>query len=83
MNLLNKLFKQEEEEQKPEQQVEKPVEKPMTKEDEINAAIAAGIFSYFIDMHDYEDLKMTIKRVNRPYVPWASKNHFMRTWPRK
>jgi len=83
MDLLNKLFGQEKEEQKQEQPSEKPEEKPVTKEEEINASIAAGIFYYFIDMHDYEGLKMTIKRVNRPYVPWASKNHFMRSWPRK
>jgi len=51
-------------------------------ENEIMAAIAAAITLFSQDVHDTEEYKMTIKRIDRPYSPWSSKLYMMRKWPR-
>lgn len=48
---------------------------------EINAAIAAAIFLYRSELHDYEDAILTIKKVSRTYSPWSSKIYGLRNTP--
>lgn len=63
----------------------KPAEKkkPASKSGEINAAIAAAIFLYRQEVHDYEDTVLTIKRIDRAYSPWSSKIYSLRKNPRQ
>lgn len=52
-------------------------------EDEIATAIATAIYLYTQQQfNDKQDLKMTIKRTDRPYTPWSQKIYMMRKWPR-
>lgn len=61
---------------------EAPVAVPMSKKEElsgeVNAAIAAAIFLYRSEMHDFEDAVLTIKKVSRTYSPWSSKIYGLR-----
>lgn len=66
-------------------EVKPPAVKPTKKsnEDEIAIAIATAIFLYTQQQFDdRQDLKMTIKRTDRPYTPWSQKIYMMRKWPR-
>jgi len=38
-----------------------------------NAAIAMALYMYFDEIHDEEDMVLTMKRVQRRYSPWSSK----------
>ncbi|MBS4012904.1 MAG: OadG family protein [Bacteroidetes bacterium] len=49
---------------------------------EINAAIAAAIYLYRSELHDYEDTILTIKKVSRTYSPWSSKIYGLRNMPK-
>ena len=52
-------------------------------EDEIAVAIATAIYLYTQQqVSEKQDLKMTIKRIDKPYSPWSSKIYMMRKWPR-
>jgi len=50
---------------------------------EVNAAIAAAIYLYVSEIHDFENTTITIKKVARPYSPWSSKIYSIRNNPRK
>ncbi len=45
---------------------------------EVNAAIAAAIYLYRSEMHDYENTVLTISKVSRTYSPWSSKIYGLR-----
>ncbi len=45
---------------------------------EVNAAIAAAIYLYRSELHDFEDTVLTIKKVSRTYSPWSSKIYGLR-----
>ncbi|MFO7874105.1 MAG: OadG family protein [Bacteroidales bacterium] len=45
---------------------------------EINAAIAAAIYLYRSELHDYENTVLTMKKVSRTYSPWSSKIYGLR-----
>lgn len=45
---------------------------------EVNAAIAAAIYLYRTELHDFEDTVLTIKKVARTYSPWSSKIYGLR-----
>jgi hypothetical protein len=49
---------------------------------EVNAAIAMALFLYKIELHDYEETVLTIKKVARTYSPWSSKIYGLRNCPR-
>lgn len=51
-------------------------------ENDLIAVMAASIFLNTSEYHDTEGLKITIKRIDRPYSPWSSKIYMMRKWPR-
>ncbi|MFA5012461.1 MAG: hypothetical protein WC644_10985 [Ignavibacteria bacterium] len=52
-------------------------------EDEIAIAIGTAIYLYTQQQFtEKQDLKMTIKRTDRPYTPWGQKIYMMRKWPR-
>ncbi len=52
-------------------------------EDEVAVAIATAIYLYTQQqVSEKQDLKMTIKRIDKPYSPWSSKIYMMRKWPR-
>lgn len=38
-----------------------------------SAAIATALHMYFNEMHDHEDMVMTIVKVSKRYSPWSSK----------
>lgn len=38
-----------------------------------SAAISMALYLYFNDLHDDEDMVMTIKKVSKRYSPWNSK----------
>lgn len=50
-------------------------------EDEIAVVIGTAIYLY-TQSSEKQDLKMTIKRTDRPYTPWSQKIYMMRKWPR-
>ena len=40
---------------------------------ETNAAIGLAIYMYLNELHDHEDMVITIDKVSRRYSPWSSK----------
>ena len=40
---------------------------------EAGVAISLALYMYFNDIHDNEDMVMTIKKVSKRYSPWSSK----------
>ncbi len=54
----------------------------LKEENDLVAVMAASIFLHTSEFHDTEGLKITIKRIDRPYSPWSSKIYMMRKWPR-
>jgi hypothetical protein len=52
-------------------------------DDEIAVVIATAIYLHTEQqVTEKQDLKMTIKRIDKPYSPWSSKIYMMRKWPR-
>ncbi|MDL2212866.1 OadG family protein [Bacteroides sp. OttesenSCG-928-N06] len=47
------------------------------------AAISMAMHEYFEDVHDFEDMIITINKVKRTYSPWSSKIYTLRETPRK
>ena len=47
------------------------------------AAIALAIYKYSEDMHDEEDLTLTINKVSKAYSPWSSKIYSIRQFPNR
>lgn len=47
------------------------------------AAISMAMHEYFDDVHDIEDMIITINKVKRTYSPWSSKIYTLRETPRK
>jgi hypothetical protein len=39
----------------------------------VNAAIGLALSLYMDDVHDYENMILTMQQVARPYSPWSSK----------
>jgi hypothetical protein len=60
-----------------------PEVKPVDKDAELTTAIAATIYLYRQEVHDYEDTVLTIKRIDRAYSPWSSKIYSLRKNPRQ
>lgn len=66
-------------------EAEKP-ESPVVNGDlsgEVNAAIAAALYLYQSELHDYENTVLTISKVSRTYSPWSSKIYGLRKVPRE
>ncbi|TRX59416.1 hypothetical protein FNH22_09630 [Fulvivirga sp. M361] len=40
---------------------------------EVNAAISAAIHHYLNEIHDDEDMVLTLQKMSRTYSPWSSK----------
>ena len=51
-------------------------------EGEVFAAISLAMHLYLKEIHDDEDLKMTIQKTVRPYSPWSSKIYSVTPWRR-
>lgn len=51
-------------------------------EGEINAAIALAIHLYTKNIHDVENMKITIQKTMKPYSPWNSKIYNVTPWRR-
>ena len=73
-----KITKKEKEELKAEEPKQPEKKAP---DDEINTAIAAALYLYTQEVHDYENYVLTIKRVEKRYSPWSSKIYSLRKWP--
>jgi hypothetical protein len=52
-------------------------------ENEIVAAIAIALNLYVQNVHDYENMILTIQKVVRPYSPWSSKIYGLSQFPRR
>lgn len=50
---------------------------------EVYAAIAMAMHEYQEDVHDIEDMRLTINKVKRTYSPWSSKIYMLRETPHK
>ncbi|MGE5402287.1 MAG: hypothetical protein ACM3S2_17955 [Ignavibacteriales bacterium] len=51
-------------------------------EGEVYAVIGMALHLYLQDLHDYENMVLTMQRVMRPYSPWSSKIYGLRQYPR-
>ncbi len=60
----------------------KPLLPAGQKEKDTFAAIAAAIYLYFQEQHDFEKYALTIKRIDKIYSPWSSKIYGLRKFPR-
>jgi|WetSurMetagenome_2_1015567.scaffolds.fasta_scaffold172184_2 hypothetical protein len=49
--------------------------------DEVYAAIALALYQEQNEVHDIEDMRLTIRRESAFYSPWSSKTLIMRTLP--
>jgi len=47
------------------------------------AAIAMALYRYSKDVHDNEELTLTINKVSKTYSPWSSKIYGLRQYPNK
>lgn len=47
------------------------------------AAISMAMHEYLNDVHDFEDMIITINKVKRTYSPWSSKIYTLRETPKK
>lgn len=80
MRLLKKKVLKKKEDVKP---VTAKATAKKSSDDEIAVAIATAIYLYTQQqVSEKQDLKMTIKRIDKPYSPWSSKIYMMRKWPR-
>jgi len=59
------------------------LEENVTVPGEVNAAIAAGLFHYFNELHDEEATKLTINKVSKNYSPWSSKIYGVMNQPQR
>ncbi|MCK3685151.1 OadG family transporter subunit [Maribellus sp. YY47] len=48
---------------------------------EVSAAIAMALHLYESEIHDDENMVLTIKRISRAYSPWSSKIYTLRKYP--
>lgn len=48
---------------------------------EVGAAIAMALHLYQTEIHDEENMVLTIKRISRTYSPWSSKIYTLRKYP--
>jgi hypothetical protein len=48
---------------------------------ELNAAIAMTLYLYASELHDAENMVLTINKVSRTYSPWSSKIYTLRKTP--
>lgn len=48
---------------------------------EVSAAIAMALHMYESEIHDDENMVLTIKRISRAYSPWSSKIYTLRKYP--
>lgn len=80
MGLLKKKITKKKEDAKP---VASKTTAKKSSDDEVAVAIATAIYLYTQqEVSEKQDLKMTIKRIDKPYSPWSSKIYMMRKWPR-
>ena len=50
---------------------------------ETNAAIGLALYMYFNELHDHENMVLTIDKVSKRYSPWSSKIYSVnQNWPR-
>jgi hypothetical protein len=82
MSFIKKLFGTKE--KATESELKPLIQKKSAKKNtDLNVAIAAAIFLYRQEVHDYEDTVLTIKRIDRAYSPWSSKIYSLRKVPRQ
>ena len=80
MGILKKYFSVHEQPKK--RETVKLIKPKVEKADEISAIIAAAIHLYVQEYHDFENMSLTIKRIDKNYSPWSSKIYGLRKWPR-
>ncbi len=81
MGIIKNIFcKTEEKKQQQITQQPAPVKKESN--EDINVIIAAAIYLYRQEAHDFQNYSLTIKRIDKIYSPWSSKIYGLRKWPR-
>ena len=50
---------------------------------EVAAVISYALFLHLQEIHDYDNMVLTIQKVMRPYSPWSSKIYGLRQMPRR
>ncbi len=56
--------------------------KGQNRDGEIHAAISIALHLYSKQLHDFENMKMTINKTMKPYSPWSSKIYSVTPWNR-
>ena len=64
------------------EEVKAPVKK-VDNNEEVAAVIAYALHLYQQEIHDYDNMILTIQKVVRPYSPWSSKIYGIRQMPRR
>ena len=77
MNLFKSIFQKNEDEE-----VDSSSENIIENAEPISGEISAAIFFYKLEVHDYENTILTIKRIDRVYSPWSSKIYGLTKNPR-
>jgi len=57
--------------------------KKVDSNEEVAAVIAFALHLYQQEIHDYDNMILTIQKVVRPYSPWSSKIYGLRQMPRR
>jgi len=80
-----KLFKKKIEKEEAVKEVVTATAQPQNNnsESEIAAAIGVALSLYIQNVHDYENMILTINKVVRPYSPWSSKIYGLSQNPRR
>ena len=80
--MLNIFKKKKDDKPKITEEVITPVSKCDSNE-EVAAVIAYALHLYQQEIHDYDNMILTIQKVVRPYSPWSSKIYGIRQMPRR
>ncbi|HZW39870.1 MAG TPA: OadG family protein [Ignavibacteriaceae bacterium] len=79
------LFKKKKQSEEVQVKIEKSSEADavMNEEAEIAAVITYALHKYRSEVHDFEQMIITMQKVMRPYSPWSSKIYGLRQYPIK
>ena len=80
--MLNIFKKKKDDKPKITEEIKTPVKKVDINE-EVAAVIAYALHLYQQEIHDYDNMILTIQKVVRPYSPWSSKIYGLRQMPRR
>jgi glutaconyl-CoA/methylmalonyl-CoA decarboxylase subunit delta len=80
--MLNLFKKKKNDRSKLADEVKLPIKK-VDDNEEVAAVIAYALHLYQQEIHDYDNMILTIQKVVWPYSPWSSKIYGLRQLPRR